>query len=61
MAWEADVSKDLTRIALATLSVVVVLDILTHGNAAVAIATAVGKAWVAILAVLSGQNRPSGY
>ena len=47
---------DLMRIALMTLTVVIVLDILTHGNAAIGIANAVGGAWARILSVLAGNN-----
>lgn len=53
--------QSLVKIALATLGVAVVLDIVTHGAAVGTIATAIGKAWVAILAVLTGQSRPSGF
>lgn len=52
-------SKDLTKIALATISAVVVLDILTHGNAAVGIANAIATGWAGILKVLAGT--PQNY
>lgn len=55
------VEKDIARILIATLGVVILLDILTHGSAAAQVTTAAGKAWVAILAVLSGQRLPSGF
>lgn len=56
-----NVEKDIARILIATLGVVILLDILTHGSAAAQVTTAAGKAWVAVLAVLSGQRLPSGF
>lgn len=45
-----------TRILIATLWVVVLLDLLTHGQAAVQISNALGGVWINILRVLTGQN-----
>jgi hypothetical protein len=53
--------QSLVKIALATLSVAVVLDIVTHGDASAKIAESVTKGWIGILAVLTGQSRPSGF
>ncbi len=53
--------RDAVRLLTATLGVVILLDIVTHGSATAQVTTAAAKGWVAILAVLSGQRLPSGF
>jgi len=48
--------RDVAKFAMGTLAVVALFDVATHGQGVAQAVGAIGKVWVNLLAVLSGQK-----
>ena len=48
--------KDVVKVALATVTAVTILNILTHGSASTSIVTSIFTGWTKVLGALTGQK-----
>jgi hypothetical protein len=51
-----NIERDVAKLATGTLIVIAIYDVVTHGQPTAQVAAALGKIWVNVLQVLSGQK-----